>query len=296
MHSALITTSNSSLQHSNTFSVANLTPDELYYLKLEKEYTIKQYEDLKIKDEGGSGLEGEKLARLHIGNCLLKMYELVGLKKENHPSDDLAKQISRYIQKTFPYIAPIEILKAIEMALQGKFPATRKDGSSILEHFQVMDLTYINEILQGYVKFRYDKKENALKKINEVESRPARDQIIKMLIDDDKAVKDLIIQAFNRYVADPNDRVTWLRDAWFDWLVDLEIVQYDKELLNSRFKVVRDRRPELSSKECQHLVKVHSIYDAFENIKEKENPFEIFNNVSYVSPYLINILINTKKD
>jgi hypothetical protein len=285
------------IAHSNLPQVSTsnlkLTEDEKYYMQLGEKYTIRQYEELKIKDTN-CGFEGIDLARYHIGNCLEHVYQMVGLKKENFPTGELAKRIGKFVCDTFPFIAPDELIKAVEFGLQGKYPAVKKDGSSIFEHYQVMDLTFINEFMQAYVKFRYDKKEIVNYKI-EQSKLPPRDQIIEMLKKDDISVKEMIQLAFDKYKADRDDKVDWFRTSWFDWLTYTGFIEYNRDVLNEKFKYMRSRFPRLTPGQCKHRVRVIAIYEAFDSLIDQQSPFEIlFENNTYLNIDLLNVLHNTK--
>ncbi len=271
-----------------TFKILN--DDEKYFLKVDQEYTIKQYESLNIQDDN-AGYKGSQLARYHIGNALNQVFEMVGLKKECYPSMDLSKQMARFIQETFPYISPSELITAVVFGLQGKYNNLNSDGKSIFEHYGVMDIPYINTFMQLYVKYRYEKKVSIVQKV-EKSSLPTKDVVMDRLQRDDAAVKELIIQAFHQYktfrelYGEENDeeRVTWLRDTWFYWLVDIGLIQYDRIKLNQLYNiVVAKRRRELNSSQCMHVVCVDQIYELFERLREQENPFEIFDHVTYLN-------------
>lgn len=269
-----------------------LNSDELFFVKNDVEHTIKQYETLKIEDPM-IGYKGAELARYHIGKALEQMFELVGLKKENYPSRELGRSFSRYIQDTFPFINPYEIVTAVEFGLQGKYNNLKSDGKSIFEHYGTMDLPFINTFLQAYVKFRYEKKIAITQKI-EQSAVPNRAQAIDFLKKDDEAVKSLILEAFAQYKKAPNDKVNWLRDAWFHWLTDIGLIPYDKQKLNERFKAVKKVRWDLSPAECFHIVCVENIYEMFARLIDEAEPFNIFNNVTYVNSDTLSLLRNAK--
>lgn len=262
-----------------------LNDDEKYFLQTETEHTIRQYETLKIKDTN-SGHEGAALARYKIGMALSEVWEIIGLKKENHPSVELAKKIARYIQDTFPFITPGELVTAVIFGIQGKYVNTNSEGKSIFEHYGVMDIPYINTFMQLYVRFRYEKKVLIEQKIENAVI-PTKEIIVDLMLKDDAAVKSMIIDAFNRFKADPEDKVNWLRDYWFDWLCDIGMIEYDKENLNERFREMKKKSiafDKLTNTDCIHMVCLEKIYELFETLKEDENPFEIFNTVTYLNP------------
>lgn len=280
-------------EESKNLPNVKLTPDEQYYFHAGDTLTIKQYETLKVKDQN-AGYEGKDLARYHIGNCLEHVYQLVGLTRDKWPTGEFAKRIAKFIQDSYPFICPEELIKAVEFGLQGKFPTTKHDGKSIFEHYGVMDLIYISDLMNAYVKFRYDKKVSVDQKV-EVAKLPARDQIVEMLRKDDECVKLMIKDAFEKFKADPEDKVNWLRDSWFDWLVDLGLIEYDRERLNAKFHEMRRLRFDLSKSQCMHNVRVITIYEAFEKLLTAENPFEIFERVTYLNLHLLGNL-RTAKD
>lgn len=271
---------------------AGLTPDEQYYFHVGDCLTIKQYEELKVKDPN-SGHQGKELARYHIGNCLEHVYQLVGLTREKWPTGDFARRIARFIQDTYPFIAPEELIKAVEFGLQGKFPTTKHDGCSIFEHFGVMDLIYISDLMNAYVKFRYDKKVSVEKKI-EISEMPARDRIVEMLRKDDECVKALIKEAFEKFRQEPPEQVTWLRDAWFEWLVYIGLLEYNRDVLNAKFNEMRRVRFDKTPQQCMHEVRVIAIYEMFEKLKDVENPFEIFDRCTYLNLNLLGKLRTAK--
>lgn len=260
-----------------------LNPDELFFINNDQKHTIKQYETLKIEDNL-VGYKGAELARYHIGKALETMFELVGLKKENYPSRELGRTFARYIQDTFPFINPYEIVTAVEFGLQGKYNNLKSDGKSIFEHYGTMDLPFINTFMQAYVKFRYEKKVAITNKL-ENSIVPTKAEVIELMKKDDEAVKSLLREAFKQYKESPGDKVNWLRDSWFHWLTDIGMIPYDKEKLNERFRQVKKVRWDLSSGDCFHIVCVEKIYEMFARLKDedKAEPFADFDYVTYIN-------------
>lgn len=268
-----------------------LTADEQYYFNTDNTLTIKQYEELKVVCKN-TGYKGAALARYHIGNCLMHVYQLVGLTKDKWPSGELAKSIARFIQDTYPFIAPNEIIKSVEFGLQGRFVTTNYDGRSIFEHYGVMDLIYISDILNAYVKFRYDKTVSieSKKEMEKAKKIPVRQQIIEMLKKDDDTVKIMLTDAFNRYIQNPAERVNWIRDAWFEWLVDIGLLKYDKERLNAHYNAIKVKNSKMTTEQIMHEVRIIAIYELFEMIKDEPKPLNLFIDVTYINTVLLQSL------
>lgn len=274
-----------------------LSQEEEYFYRLDKNYTIKQYADLKLKDVN-SEYKGEELARYHIGNALQKMYELIGVPRENWPEGETARRIAKYIQRTFPFIAPIEIIDSVEFALQEKFPIKRKDGSTMLDHYRQVNLKFISEFLQAYVKWRYEKKAKLIEKIGDGKAPPYH-IIVDMLIKDDQVVKQAIKEAFELYKkAEPEnkkDHLLFIRDIWFDFMVDTGIIKYDSVELNQKYKTIRESNHKISSADAKHQVRMFAMAQAFDKLIDVENPFEIFNHTTYVSWNVLKLYHSGKK-
>lgn len=263
---------------------SKLNPEEEYFLQIDTVYTIKQYADLKLKDPN-SQYVGEDLARYHIGNALLKMYEMIGLPKESHPDKEAARTIARYIQRTFPFITPREIVDSVEFALQEKFPIKRKDGTTLLDHFRSMNLKFISEFLHTYVKWRYEKKQKLLDKIDS-DKAPAYHVICEMMLRDDAAVKGAIKEAFEVYKRAENgkyEHLQYLRDIWFTFMVDVGLVKYNRDELNQKYRDLLARNAKMTKTEAMNACRVYAIGQAFEELRMEQNPFEIFERVSYFS-------------
>jgi hypothetical protein len=263
-----------------------LNTDEQYFFKLDQYYTIKQYEDLKLFDPN-SAYKGEELARYHIGNALEIMYGLLGVAQKNFPSKDLARRIAKFIQRTYTYISPKEIFESVEFALQDKFSRKRKDGTDILTHYQVVDLKFISDILNEYVKWRYSKKidlENKIERETKILTSKNPDYLTVMarFQKDDAAAKDCLVKAFDEYKSGSENWNRWINPSWFEWVRDL-IELPDREQLNERFRYLKSIKFRTTDDDLKIEVKYWAIEKGFESIKDKEDPLEILNRISYLS-------------
>jgi len=255
-----------------------LSPDEEIYYRLELEYLISEYEKQNLSY---GKLKGQELARYHIGLALESFYEMLGLKKENYPSKPLAKAIAKYIQQTFHYITPSEIVQAVVFAMQEKFKIPHDHP---LDHYQVMDLKFINRILQAYVKFRYSVKYSLNEKIEAIKSETPKAELIELLLKEDKAVKDIITEMFTRYKADPTERLPWFREEWFSWLSDSGFIKRESDQMNQTYKeIVHSHHHKIGAQARAEVVLIF-VYKWFESIQSDPNALSFLNTLTYLSP------------
>jgi hypothetical protein len=254
---------------------SKLSLEEKYFLQLNEKHTIDQYDKLNIKD-ANAGYSGAELARYHIGNNLETFYGIVGLPKERWPSKELSKTISKFIQKTYGYIAPVEIIDAVEMALQGRFVVN-------LEHHGTMDLIYINEILAAYSKYRYQKKGELEKKLES--KHMTKEEFVQKLIKSDEVIKDMIITSFNNHKDKKDNPYDLIMAGWFEWLVEIGFMKYETEWLRDKYRTIKSQNHEWSELMWENQVKLLAIRKAFDEKIEKmdtDNPFKCFEFVCYL--------------
>lgn len=285
--------------HLPSTTLANLTQTERFYYAMDQQLTIADYELKKVSHPvHGKLLVGESLAKYFIGHVLNEMvYPIVGLKRDNYPSPDLAKMIAAHIVKYYGYITPTEIYTAFELALQGKYLTDLIDRNP-LEHFQTMDLKYINDVLRAYVRYRHSEVENTRKKI-EVLKRDYEAETRESVVKSDKAVKECIRLAFEDYLLDHREISRYLLlDFIFEFLVDVGQIRYNAKWLNKRFSVIRSRVPNMKKSEAMRLTKNMAIYKWFGTLRDKQNRFKWMDNVSFLSPDVhrnLQLIIDAKR-
>lgn len=252
---------------------SNIGLEESYFLTVGQETTISQYDQNKIKDPN-TGYEGEELARYHIGNALVTFYKMVGIPNERMPDKDLNKQIAKYIQKTYHYLVPTEIITSLEFALQGKYVVN-------LEHHGTMDLIYVDQFLSAYSKYRYDKKFLLQQKM---EQQSVFDKVAANMIKSDKAVKDGIIASYFNYQKGCDNDYDVLLPNWFEWMVDIGLIPYDREWLTNKYKDLKHEKHDWTPLQREGYTKLLFIQKCFaEMIEAKvEKPFDLFAHVSYL--------------
>lgn len=276
-----------------TITCDKFTKVEKYFYDTLKEYTIEEYALLNLKAENVP-LRGAELARLMIGNVLMLIYEFIGLKKQNWPSPSLGKSLTFYLQTTYPTLTPMEIYRAFEFALQGKFRIGKAKGDDDpLEHYQIMDAKYLNDVLSGYVKWRYDERNRMLFKLKDVE-RDLETETQSQYPLNDQAIKECVRAAFAEY--DPKIQVPspYLRPHYFDWLTDIGFMQYETNWLKSKYRVVRDREKHMMRNEAKDNVKMLAMHRWFGKYYPNKAPFHLFDKNCHVSPSTTEELIQIK--
>lgn len=275
-------------------TITSLSKDELYFLQVQGDYTIRQYISLKVKDPV-SGHAGEQLAQYLVGNAITLMCKMLGIKKEGQPDAQLGRIIAKYIVDTFHYIRPREITDAIEFALQNKFPIGKKDGGTLLDHYGIIDLKFISDFLNAFVKWRYDKTQSVEDKIKKAGSKLTYSVLIDMMIRDDKVLKDAIVGAFEAFKNKPDHfqsiKEFWFRDVWFDWYVEIGLIPYDREFLNDMFRKIK-AGGNITSDQAKQRARAAMIEKAFSEMEKKD--FDKLNDVCYVSWQALGIYYSKK--
>lgn len=268
---------------------SNLTQVERYFLELRDSMSIAQYEKTNAKDKN-SGYAGAELARYLIGQSLEQIYEMIGLQRDRWPGGPLAKKIAKFIQDTYGFITPQELIDTVTFALQEKFP-TVINNISILECHGTMDLLWIKNLLSAYVKWRYENKLKAEQKIEKIEEAAhlTPEQVLARKIKSDAAVKQIISDCFKAWT-EKEEHNPWepLMAGYFPWLVDIGLIEYDRQWLNEKFKAVKENNLKWGAVRCQEYVKVLAVLNGFAKLREQENPFEIFNRICYVETTIQN--------
>lgn len=246
--------------------------------------TIADFEVKKISHMiEGKLLIGEQLAKYFIGHVLNEMvYPIVGLKRDNYPTGELAKMIANHIIKYYGYITPVEIYTSFELALQGKYLTDILDRNP-LEHFQTMDLKYINDVLRAYVRYRHTEVENTRNKVA-VLQRDYHAETLANMGKCDVAIKTCIKMAYDEFLKDRKSESWYLTSACFDFLVDVGKIRYYQKWLNKRYSVICSRDPRMKKSEAKRMTRNMAIYKWFSTQVNKQDRFAWMQHVCYISP------------
>lgn len=191
-----------------------------FYKRVLKQYTIRQYIEQDIASEN-LRFRGRELALYHIGDALIHVYQLVGLRPDNYPKGDTPGILGNYLVDSFPFLAPEEIYQAFVYALQEKY----KVPGEGLEHYQVIDAKYLTRVLRAYERYSFDQKKLAEVTLAQ-ESQDHRQELIDKIRKNDQAVKRLIRLAYEKIDnGEDVDLGEILREDYYHWLIDNELME-----------------------------------------------------------------------
>lgn len=126
-------------------------------------------------------------AKNQIGNVLKLIYELIGLRADNWPSNNANMAIADYVFTKYKNLAVQEIKFAFDLAFHNRLSGIK------LEHYQSFSVPYLASILQAYIEY----KKGSIEKVDKYfAERKLMSDKTKDYARSDQAIKQMIISSY----------------------------------------------------------------------------------------------------
>jgi hypothetical protein len=166
-----------------------------------------------------------ELSDLELNEMLMKIYILIGLRKQHQPSNFELKVLLEYLRENYSKYAGVEIQVAFKLAVKGKL-----DIDSVNPYDQ-FSIPYFEKIMQGYRKF--------VNQAFEDEPDPIPVQLPYTISKEEK------LQEIESY-RNSTLRTSLLPPYLYDWIMEFNLVELsDDEKSKMYGKATKIRQSEL---------------------------------------------------
>lgn len=169
-------------------------------------------------------LKGEQLALFLLGTTLELCYQMVGVKQEGWPSGKLAYVIGKHIMSHFPFFTVNDILLAFEHAIL-------EEVGTALNHYGIIDVRYIHNILKEYNAYRSQQLLNLTKKLESAERKRQLtiDDLRDQLTRSDQSMKKMVLVSYIKYLEGQDCR-QFLSERMYDFLKYVGLITLSAEV------------------------------------------------------------------